>query len=113
MCSGAKSNNLIFLLFLEPRYITVNKTATIYNLDACEIYTFSAGLVGPLGYGPLSPFTKQVSTSENPRAPPKKVQVTADGGNPLKMKLQFVPSCPTSKPKFYIVSILIYLNYLI
>lgn len=66
---------------------------------------FSVGLVGPLGYGPLSGGIKQISTSGNSKAPPKKLSVTSEGGDPLKMRIQWIPPCPSIQPDSYIVSV--------
>ncbi|KAJ8960391.1 hypothetical protein NQ314_006081 [Rhamnusium bicolor] len=92
-------------LFNKPMLITLNETATVAKLDACEIYTFAVGLVGPIGYGPLSANFKQVSTSMNEKAPPKKIQVSRDVDNPLKMKVQWLPSCPSTQPKSYVIKV--------
>ncbi|KAJ8982348.1 hypothetical protein NQ317_013098, partial [Molorchus minor] len=92
-------------IFKKPQQTTTNEMATITNLDACEIYFFAVGIVGPIGYGPLSTTFTQISTSVNPKAPPKKVQVIEEGQNSLKLKVQWVPSCPTVQPKNYIIKV--------
>lgn len=92
------------LFLLEPRILTTNESVLVTNLHACEIYTFAVGVVGPLGYGPLSSNLKQLSTSENIRAPPKSVAVTPLNGDGTKMKMQWAHNCPISIPDHYIVS---------
>ncbi|CAH1280545.1 unnamed protein product [Diabrotica balteata] len=91
-------------LFESPRNTTMNESITITNLDSCENYMFSVGLVGPIGFGPLSQNVQQVSTSENPRAPPKRLTVEEDGNNPLQIKISWIPPCPSRQPEFYKVA---------
>ncbi|XP_050504150.1 sortilin-related receptor-like isoform X5 [Diabrotica virgifera virgifera] len=88
-------------LFESARNTTINESITITNLDSCENYVFSVGLVGPIGFGPLSGNIQQVSTSENPRAPPKRLIVEEDGNDPLQMKISWIPPCPSRQPVFY------------
>ncbi|RZC34546.1 sortilin-related receptor-like [Asbolus verrucosus] len=83
-------------LFEKPRLQTTNLTANVNNLQACEVYTFKVGVVGPYGYGPLSSSHVVVTTSLNKKAPPKKLIVSEDNGNPLRMKVQWSASCPSS-----------------
>lgn len=80
--------------FLEPRLETTNLTATVSDLKACEIYTFKIGIIGPMGYGPLSK-SLQLNTFMNTKAPPKKLTVMKVEHDPLKMLVQWSPSCPT------------------
>lgn len=77
----------------------------VTNLNACEIYMFAVGIVGPYGYGPLSSNIKMVSTSDNLKAPPKNVVVTPSNGDGTQMKVQWEHNCQISKPDHYIVSI--------
>ncbi|XP_044750079.1 sortilin-related receptor-like [Coccinella septempunctata] len=92
-------------LFNKPKLETTNLTATISQLAACETYTFTVGVVGPLGYGPLSRNWIELTTSPDPKAPPKKLTVTKDDGNPLRMKLRWIPSCETSEGVSYIIKV--------
>ncbi|CAG9822420.1 unnamed protein product [Phaedon cochleariae] len=92
-------------LFEKPRFITPNETATISDLEACEAFIFSVGIVGPIGYGPLSGNFKQLTTSGNAKAPPKRIQVGREGDDPLQMRIQWVPACPTAAPEFYSIQI--------
>lgn len=84
--------------------MTTNETAIVTNLDACETYLFTVGLVGPIGYGPLSYSLKQVTTSTNDKAPPKNIRVGWDGSNMLRMKVEWSPSCPLVQSDYYVVS---------
>lgn len=84
--------------------MTTNETATVTDLDACSTYLFAVGVVGPIGYGPLSSSFKQVTTSVNDRAPPKDVQVGSDGSDMLKMVVKWSPSCHFTQAKAYVVS---------
>lgn len=80
-------------------------------MDACETYLFAVGIIGPYGYGPLSDRGHQVvTTSSNPKAPPKKLQVQPDSKDPLKMIISWQPSCATTDKASYIVSIVINYN---
>lgn len=88
----------------EPRLITHNETVLVTNLSACEIYMFAVGVVGPYGYGPLSPNIKKLSTSDNLKAPPKNVVVTSSNGDGTQMKVQWEHNCQISNPDHYIVS---------
>ncbi|XP_023026610.2 sortilin-related receptor [Leptinotarsa decemlineata] len=92
-------------LFEKPQYTTSNLTASITNLDSCEVYIVAVGLIGPLGYGPLSRNLKQITTAGHIKAPPKKIVVSPDGGDRLRMKVQWEPSCPSTTPDFYIIEI--------
>lgn len=104
--SGARfSSNIIFKFFLsEPKLETSNLSAVITQLSACETYTFTVGVVGPLGYGPLSRNWIELTTSPDPKAPPKRLTVTKDNENPLRMKLQWAPPCEISESTGYVVS---------
>ncbi|XP_057669254.1 sortilin-related receptor-like [Diorhabda carinulata] len=88
-------------LFEKPRYTTNIENIIISNLQPCESYIFSIGLVGPVGYGPLSGYIKQITTSGNPKSPPKRLQVEADGDDPIKMKISWIPPCSSIQPEFY------------
>ncbi|RZC33374.1 Ldl recept a and/or fn3 domain containing protein [Asbolus verrucosus] len=77
----------------EPKLQTTNLTAIVNNLQACETYTFKIGVVNPYGYGPLSSSHAEVTTSWSTKAPPKKLIVSADSGNPLKIKVEWSPPC--------------------
>ncbi|CAG9863395.1 unnamed protein product [Phyllotreta striolata] len=92
-------------LFEKAKNTTVYENITITNLDACENYLFSVGLVGPLGVGPLSGNLKQISTSRNPKAPPKRIEVDVADGDPLKMRIRWSPPCPSTPPESYIIQI--------
>lgn len=84
---------------------TQNLTAAITNLDACETYMFAVGIVGTYGFGPLSDNLQLVTTSSNPKAPPKKLQVRADELDPLKMIISWQPSCSVADNDSYIITV--------
>lgn len=92
-------------LFKAVRYRTPNLTATIPNLDACETYMFSVGVVAPYGYGPLSGNLEFVTTSFNPKAPPKDLQVTPEEQDPLRMFISWKPSCSMANNSSYTLSV--------
>ncbi|XP_045481036.1 sortilin-related receptor-like isoform X2 [Harmonia axyridis] len=92
-------------LFNKPKIETSNLSAIISQLAACETYTFTVGVVGPLGYGPLSHNWVEFTTSPDLKAPPKKLTVVKDNGNPLRMKLQWEPSCRTPESVRYVIKV--------
>ncbi|XP_066589021.1 sortilin-related receptor-like [Prorops nasuta] len=91
-------------IFKEYKLLTKNLTATIRDLEACENYLFSVGVYGEYGAGQLSLFSR-VSTHYNPRAPPKRLRVTASD----KMESIIVSwdaSCSTiDEPISYTISV--------
>nr|CAI5865438.1 unnamed protein product [Callosobruchus analis] len=92
-------------LLEKPRLRTMNETATVKDLDSCTSYLFAVGLVGPVGYGPIPVHLQQISTAENPKAPPKRVSVSAFGGDGLKMKVSWMPPCPRTQTKAYLINV--------
>lgn len=95
-----------YLWFAAVRFQTSQLTATINNLDACESYFFAVGFVEPYGFGPLSNNDNSlITTSGNPRAPPKKLRVQPEGADHLKMLINWEPSCASQDKAEYIVSI--------
>ncbi|KAJ8922708.1 hypothetical protein NQ315_007743 [Exocentrus adspersus] len=91
-------------LFEKPAQMTTNETALVKNLDACEIYMFAVGLVGPIGFGPLSNF-QQFNTSMNEKAPPKNVRVGPEGSNPLRMTVEWSSPCPIAQARYYLIKV--------
>lgn len=84
---------------------TTNTTVTVTNLEACEMYIFTVGIVGPYGIGNISSYSPTVMTSLNNKAAPKKLTVTEDPTDHLAMLIQWSASCPTlTEPIGYIVS---------
>lgn len=96
------------MLFEMPRLNTTNLTATVANLHSCEHYYFSVALVGPYGYGPVrDPLV--VTTSFNPKAPPKWPRVDRDPTDPLAFFVRWLPSCSNAGKEIgYIVSMIVY-----
>nr|XP_018900989.1 PREDICTED: sortilin-related receptor-like isoform X1 [Bemisia tabaci] len=74
------------------RSITYNTSVEIKDLDACEAYSFSVGLVNPLGPGPLSPPITLV-TEYDPKAPPKNVRVMVNPTNNSQALVTWSSSC--------------------
>lgn len=91
------------------RLNTTDTTVTVHNLDACESYVFSVGLIAPFGTGPILKSPNSLFTYINDKAPPKKVSVQMVPNSPLQMLVQWAPSCSDSnQPKKqldYLVSI--------
>lgn len=77
----------------ESKYNTSDLTAIIENLDACEKYMFSVGVIGPYGFGPLT-LPQIVTTHFNKLAPPKRLTVGRDSSDETKMLVQWSASCP-------------------
>ncbi|ERL95566.1 sortilin-related receptor [Dendroctonus ponderosae] len=93
-------------LLAAVRYQTPQLTATVNNLDACESYFFAVGFVEPYGIGPLwTNVNSLLTTSWNPRAPPKKLRVQPEGADNLKMAINWEPSCLSQDKADYIVTI--------
>ncbi|KAK9872160.1 hypothetical protein WA026_016214 [Henosepilachna vigintioctopunctata] len=92
-------------LFDKAKIVTSNLSTIISKLDACETYTFTVGLVGPLGFGPLYHKFVEYSTFSDPKAPPKRITVGADNNNPLRMKVQWEPSCLIDETTAYIIRV--------
>ena len=64
---------------------------------------FAVAVVGPYGFGPILN-GMPVTTSSNPKAPPKKIQVKCDQEDPLRMIISWQPSCTSSDESSYTVS---------
>lgn len=79
-------------LLEKYRFNTTEQSAVIANLDACEKYYFSVGVIGPKGVGKLS-MLKIVSTQFNKLAPPKRLTVDRDPLSDVKMLIQWSASC--------------------
>ena len=73
---------------------TNGTTATITNLEACESYIVTVGIVGPLGIGPLSSNPNLLVTRFNANAAPKNLSVYADPHNETIMVIDWRSSCP-------------------
>jgi hypothetical protein len=82
------------MLFAGPKQRTSNLTANITNLEACESYIFAVGVVGPLGFGPLSANPFSLVTRFNMNAAPKDLTVLPDPHNETVMNIHWRSSCP-------------------
>ncbi|KAF5282013.1 hypothetical protein FQA39_LY00537 [Lamprigera yunnana] len=91
----------------KPRLNTTDTFITVTNLEVCESYIFSVGLVGPLGIGNISHGSPTIMTSLNKKAAPKSLIVTQDPQDHLTMVLSWSASCPTfTEPIGYIITTL-------
>ncbi|KAL3265395.1 hypothetical protein HHI36_009601 [Cryptolaemus montrouzieri] len=92
-------------LFDVAKLHTTNLSATIPKLGACETYTFTIGIVGPMGFGPLAHNWVDLTTYPDPKAPPKRLRVEEDNKNPLRMRLQWEPSCQSNESMGYVIKV--------
>ncbi|XP_066145381.1 sortilin-related receptor-like [Euwallacea fornicatus] len=107
---GVYYGTTLMELYKPASYNTSSLSATISNLEACETYLFSVGLVGPFGVGPFlnqHKYQQVLITTSNPKAPPKnlKVEPQIDPANPLKMVISWEPSCGPTENVSYIIYI--------
>lgn len=114
------SVNLLFV-FSEPREKSDTTSAVVKDLLTCETYLFAIGLIGPLGYGPIStmPSYRPVVTVYYPRAPPRHLGVRSENGvNATYMIVHWNSSCPTfnnnnTAPRYVVSDFLFYSNVLL
>lgn len=90
----------------------INTTATSYrltNLQLCESYLVSVGIVGPVGPGPLGRNPLKLDTPYNNTLPPKELTVDITESSHLysEMKIQWKHSCSleTSSYPAYIITV--------
>lgn len=91
-------------LFLAYKLLTTNLTATIKDLEACELYVFGVGVIGDYGAGPIN-HPLMVTTHFNKRAPPKRLRVTPSPDKNDSIIVSWSASCPRiDEPISYTVS---------
>lgn len=83
---------MLIFPFLEPRIITKNLSAQITDLQQCESYYVSIGIVGPVGPGPLSRSPKRLETHYNNKKPPRNLRASINDRH--EMNITWENSCP-------------------
>ncbi|XP_026686698.1 sortilin-related receptor [Diaphorina citri] len=93
-------------LFLGHKISTEKLSYTIRDLGACEYYSFSVGIIGPNGIGPLS-VPVNVATEFNNRSPPKRINViTPNKEDETNVTIRWSSSCPFMRTQVgYVISI--------
>lgn len=87
-------------LLEKPRLISDKTKAVVKDLLPCESYLFAIGLVGPLGYGPLTtlPPSRPIVTVYYHQAPPRHLGAHSEknpGSNDTFMIVHWNASCPS------------------
>lgn len=79
--------------FLGSARVNTTKTSIVVtDLDACEKYYFSVGIIGPIGIGPLA-HEMLVATPYNERSPPKDISVETDLSDDARMIIKWASAC--------------------
>lgn len=98
----------IYFIFSEPRLTTQELSGNITDLQPCESYLFSVGIVGPKGPGPLSREPIELRTEQNDKKPPRNVRISIDHDS-REMTIIWEHNCPfidvTPKYPTYIVNV--------
>uniref|UniRef100_A0A8D9B9P9 Sortilin-related receptor n=1 Tax=Cacopsylla melanoneura TaxID=428564 RepID=A0A8D9B9P9_9HEMI len=93
-------------LFLGHKLSTEKLSYSIRDLGACESYSFSVGIVGPVGLSILSA-PVNVHTEFNNRAPPKRINViTPNKEDETNVTIRWSSSCPFMRTQLgYVIHI--------
>uniref|UniRef100_A0A2M4B8R2 Sortilin-related receptor n=1 Tax=Anopheles marajoara TaxID=58244 RepID=A0A2M4B8R2_9DIPT len=93
-------------LYEAARFNTTSRTANLTQLQSCQSYLVSVGIVGPIGPGPLGRNPLKLETAYDLLQPPKELNVTINDAS-QEMIIKWQRSCALEATRYptYIITV--------